>query len=143
MYKYAFGSNKFYIYIDNLKNPAIMCTEEDCNRPVSHDGNYIQSALSGIMYRLEGFSMTRRRKQQLLSLLVILLLVVLLAWALVAKAESLLLLMVLTILLHIAVCGALLYFLYFRPASGASQATGKKKTDRNSSAWELPGKIVT
>ncbi len=54
--------------------------------------------------------MFRRRKQLLLFVGIILLLSVILIYALICGVQSPLLLTVITVLLHISVCGSLLYF---------------------------------
>lgn len=71
--------------------------------------------------------MSRRRKQLLISVGIILLLSIILIYALTADVQSLLLLTIVTALLHIAVCGSVLYFCYYNPAENRSKIDGNKK----------------
>jgi hypothetical protein len=70
---------------------------------------------------------SKRRKMMLLSVGVIALLSILLICVVISGVDSLLLMTVITILLHIAACGSILYFCFYKPAPDKRDINCSKK----------------
>lgn len=71
--------------------------------------------------------MSKRQKKLLLSVGVIVLLSIILIYIVISGVQSLLLMTITTVLLHIATCGSILYFCFYKPAPDKSDIDCNKK----------------